>query len=153
MQITLEYKLVNSDAWETVRLASDDFFELEPGEQATIDSVPKHNHGVDYLALEPPTVRTTRITIIDDVKKSNRVICETFWNNGQNRVIERTDHGVSEYWEMIIRTRIRENPLTWDILRMGRQDGILVPFYHGIIQRNPDGSETETKMDTGAPRP
>src|SRR5262249_49510069 len=133
-------------------LTPDEFFELEPGERATMDSVPRQNHGIDYLEFAPQTIRMTRITIIDDVQKSVRVICETFWNNGQNRVIERTDRGVSEYWEMILKIRINEAPPTWEILRLGRQDGTLSPLYHGLIQQNSNGSETETKVDIGSPQ-
>jgi hypothetical protein len=151
VKITLEYKLIHGGAWKSFTLTPAEFFELESGEYARIDSVPRHNHGTDYLGLAPQAIRMTRITIVDDAQKSNRVICETFWNSGQNRVIERTDRGVSEYWEMILKTRISEAPPTWEILRLGRQDGTLIPLYHGFIRENRDGSETETKMEIDLP--
>jgi len=147
MKITLEYRLLTNEAWKSITLSPDEYFDLDPGEQPNIDSVAKYNHGIDYLDVEPQDMRMTRITIKDDINKSAITICETFWNNGQNRVIERTDCGAREHWEMILKIRISEIPLTWEILRLGRRDGTFIPWYHGFIRRNSDGSETETKVD------
>jgi hypothetical protein len=147
MEIILEYKLQTSEGWKSVRLSPDQYFDLEPGEQPKVDSVARYNHGIDYLNFVPQDIRMTRLRIKDDMRQSTLTICETFWNNGQNRVIERRDHGAGEYWEMIVEIRISEVPTTWEILRLGRREGILIPWYHGRIRRNSDGSETETKVD------
>jgi hypothetical protein len=150
MKIIIEYRIVGSDAWESIELMPDEYFDLAAGEQAKIGSVPRYNHGIDYLAFAAQDLRMTRITVRDDAQHSVRVICETFWNNGENRLIERTDRGAKEYWEMIVSTKLRDAPLTSEILRIGRRDGMLIPWYHGYIRRNSDGSETETKVDTSS---
>ena len=90
----------------------------------------------------------SQLEIIETNPQVKKVIHETFWNEGRNRVIERIDSGVGvEYWEMIVEIRLSEAPTVWEILRCGREEERLIPNYHGFIQRNDDGSETETKID------
>jgi len=88
----------------------------------------------------------TKLTLSDKAQKAERVIRETFWNDGQNRVIEREDGSFAPYWEAIVETKISEFPPVWEVLRLGRRQGILIPWYHGFIRDNEDGSQTETKV-------
>src|SRR5262249_33848733 len=112
-----------------------------------LDSVPKYNHAVDYLDIDRRLIRNTIIKLRDSQTTATLTITETFWNEGKNRIIERTDTGPGgEYWEVIVDTQAQDQSPIVEILRFGRQDGLITPWYHGFIARNQDGSETETKV-------
>jgi hypothetical protein len=130
-------------------LTPEEFFELEPGETPALDGVPAHGHAIQYLKVDPRRVRTTRLLIRDTARNQERRIIETFWNDGQNRAIERFDTGSAPYWEMILETQVGQRPTVWEILRLGREGDVLVPLYHGRITDNQDGSQTETKVSVG----
>ncbi len=147
LRIAIGYKTSESDAWVSVVLSPEEYFDIEPDEVVGLNSVPKHNHGIDYLALDRLSVTTTKITLTDLRSGSSRVMQESFWNNGQNRVIERTDSGDDEYWEMILDTHPDGSPLQREILRLVRRDGVVTPIYHGFFRQNQDGSKSETKIE------
>jgi hypothetical protein len=144
IQVTIDYKLINSDRWESVEISPDVYFELDPGEEIELNSIPRYNHAIQYLNLAPKTILITKLTLVDKLRNNERLIVETFWNNGENRVIERIDRDSHPYWEMILESKISNSPPLWEILRLGRQDGCLTRLYHGFIQESNDGSQTET---------
>jgi hypothetical protein len=153
IDITIDFKRTNSTDWESVRLTPEEFFELEPGETPGLDSVPAHDHAVQYLQFDPRRVRTTRLSIRDPARNDERRIIETFWNDGQNRVIERIDTGAAPHWEMILEMHVGEGPTVWEIVRLGREGDVLVPLHHGHITDNQDGSQTETQVSVSGERP
>ena len=140
--IHLEYKALNSDRWDLVSLSPKDYFDLDPGESPSIDACPHHSHAIDYLLTSVLPIAATRLTLTEGT--SQRQIVETFWNEGKNRLIERTDTGQVHYSETILEIQISQNPLTWEILRLERHAEMLVPLYHAFLQENPNGSQTET---------
>lgn len=145
ISIKLEYMLLDSNIWASVTLLPEEYFDLDPDEEITLDCVPKYNHAIDYLDCDK--VCNTRLEISDLSTKATRGITETFWNDGKNRIIERIDKGSGlDYNEMILEITVSESPLTWEIVRLHRQDGLLIPNYHGYITKNADGSETEIKV-------
>jgi hypothetical protein len=86
--------------------------------------------------------------LIDQQIKAKISIIERFWNHGKNRLIERTETGPNPYWEMILEIQANQKPPLWEIIRLGRENGIVTPSYHGLIQDNDDGSQTETVIET-----
>lgn len=150
IHITIEYKLTDSIDWKSLELTHAEYFELEPDEEVELDSLPKYNHAIEYLELERHQVAATRIILIDEALKAKRSIVEKFWNQGENRLIERTDIGENQYWEMILEVQVSKKPPLWEIVRVGREDGVLTPWYHAFLQDNDDGSQTEIKVDTDA---
>lgn len=147
LQIAIEYKAIDSKNWEYLELTPDEYFDLEVDEKAELDSIPIYNHAIDYLDIESNRVLVTKIILIDEANKAKRSIVERFWNQGKNRLIERTDSGNNSYWETILEIQISQEPPLWEILRIGRENEIIVPLYHGFLQDNEDGSQTETKVD------
>lgn len=146
ISITLEYQMAGSNEWMLLTLLPEQYFDLDPGEEIQLDCVPKHNHAVDYLDFESTQVKSTKLKLLDMTTNTSISIVETFWNEGKNRAIERIDAGPNEnYWELILDLQIQDSPLTWEILRIDKRDGIITPNYHGFIQHNEDGSETEIK--------
>lgn len=146
MHITIEYQLIDSTNWDCLELTPEDYFELELDEKIDLDSIPKYNHAIDYLDLERNQIQATKLILTYEATKAKHCIIERFWNQGENRLIERIDSGVNPYWEMILEIQISQEPLLWEIVRIGREDGIMKPLYHAFIQDNKDGSQTETKI-------
>jgi hypothetical protein len=145
-KVTIEFKLQGSEEWLSIPLSTDQYFDLEPGERPSMNSVPDYVHAVQYLKVPRESVHMTRLTLEDSSDQARRFITETFWNQGENRVIERLDTGTKPFWEMIVEVKVIESPPTWEILRLRRQDGIPLPSYHGFITNNEDGSQTEVKV-------
>lgn len=146
VQIMLKYKTLSHGDWQFVELAAQDYFDLEPDEEVEIDSIPEYNHAIDYLALDSSQIETTMLILTDEERQAHRAITETFWNNGQNRLIERVDSGSDPYWEMILEVRTGQTPSTWEVLRVCREDGAMKPIYHAFIKDNHDGSQLETRI-------
>lgn len=148
VHITIEYKLTDSNSWEFLELTPDEYFELEANEKVSLDSIPQHNHAIQYLGIEHQRVSTTKIILIDEAKKVKRTLVERFWNKGENRLIERTDIADKPYSEIILEIQVSKEPPLWEIIRIGREDGVLTPWYHAFLQDNDDGSQTETRIET-----
>ena len=144
IHISLEYQPLNGDRWESIPLSITDYFDLDPDEPPSLDACPRHNHAIDYLPASASPIATTKLTLTD--AQSQRQIVETFWNDGKNRLIERTDTGETPYSETILEVQISEAPPTWEILRLERTAGLLVPLYHAFLQENANGSQTETLL-------
>jgi len=147
IQISIEYKLVDNSCWESLELTADEYFDLEPDERPELDSIPKYNHALDYLNLESQRVSATKISLIDENMAAKRLIVEKFWNGGKNRLIERTDAGKNPYWETILEVLVSETPPLWEIIRIGREKGIMTPWYHGFIEDKNDGTQKEVLID------
>jgi hypothetical protein len=147
IQITIEHKKVGDTEWTVRHLTPDEYFEVSSdGDPITVNSVPRHDHGIDYLGFEPRDIHTVRLIISDLSTGSVRTITETFWNKGKNRSIERVDTGSEPYWELIVESLIFDAPPSWDILRVVRRDGVLEPVYHSLIRENDDGSQEEKSL-------
>jgi hypothetical protein len=144
LTIAIDYLLIGSDAWQTRTLEVGNYFDLEPDELADLDSCPYYNHAIDYLDLSLEQVQSTHLTLVNLKTHDQRVIVEKFWNQGKNRIIERTDLGQTPYSETILEIQISETPPVWEVLRLSRDNGSLTPLYHAFLQDNTDGSQTET---------
>lgn len=146
--INLSYKLEDESNWFSQDIPPEKYFELENGEIVEIDCVPAHNHAIDYLDdLIKIKVKATRIILNDMYLKKKRIISESFWNGQKNRVIERIDFEPDEHYnEIIIESQISVKPVITEIMRLVRNEDVLNPIYHGFIQTNPDGTETESKV-------
>jgi hypothetical protein len=147
MKITIAYKFNHSNSWEYMSLHPDEYFDLEPEEKFTLDSVPKYNHAIEYLNIDITEINATKLSIIDENTENKCLIIEKFWHGGKNRLIERHDFGDSPYWEMILEQELTENPAVWEVMRLGKEDEVIVLLYHGFLQDNDDGSQTEIRLD------
>jgi hypothetical protein len=151
IEIRLEYRLLGRGDWDELPMTAADYFDTEYMSEENgldIDDVPLHDHAIDYLDVDYSLVANTRLTIIDNKDGKRRIIVETFWHGGSNRIIERTDehHGTEDYWEMIIDSQAVDEGRTNEIMRIGREDGIFVLLSHVFISTAADGSQTESKV-------
>jgi hypothetical protein len=75
-------------------------------------------------------------------------IKETFWNLGRSRIIEvmqRADADSEPYWEVIVDLR-REAGETYELLRLGRENGAVVPLHHTVTHARADGSVDDVTL-------
>jgi hypothetical protein len=148
ISISIRYKLVDHSTWQTTDFRPEVFFDLDPGEPAEIDSVPKHDHAIDYIDVDPGKIQHTVLAITNTETRASRTISETFWNGGKNRIIETNDKGgaTPANSELIVETAVKDQPLVTEIVRASKQQGPWALAYHVFIMRNPDGTEMETKV-------
>jgi hypothetical protein len=151
LEVMLEHKLLGQPSWRQLPITVGEYFDPDyasSDDELDIDDVPLHDHAVRYLDVSNSLVETTRLTLLDNKTCKKRTIVETFWNGGCNRIIERRDQfcGVEEYWEMIIDVQLTADPLTVEIMRVGRNAETMIIYSHSIITDNADGSQTEVKI-------
>ena len=147
LRILIEYKLNNSSEWHTVELSTEEYFDMDmidEDEEISWNCIPEYDHAIEYLDINSSSVSNTSIIISDRESDTNRVIKTTFWNNGQNQIIERIDKcsGISSYL-MITNTKLQEEPSVREIMRFSRTNDVLEIKFHSFIRDNEDGSQTE----------
>ncbi|MBK8252206.1 MAG: hypothetical protein IPK82_06005 [Polyangiaceae bacterium] len=146
--VEIIYRLRGDPTWHAHRVNPVDYFEpAGPEGHLEVDSVPRYDHAVQFLQLDTKEVDIVRV-VIDSPGIKRRTITETFWHGGTCRAIERQDSGITVDWEMILEVLVCDHPPTWNIVRLIRADGIVVPVYHGVITKNEDGSESELSFQT-----
>jgi hypothetical protein len=156
VNVEIQYLLKEHQEWNCFKLSPQEYFDLEENETIELDCVPQYAHALDYLReyytkIDLTQILVTRIILIDFLNKKQRQINERFWFNSQNRLIERIDLDLTQFQiqdhEIIIETKINNNPPQWEILRLNQQNQMINPIFHSFIQENPDGSETENQIE------
>lgn len=143
--VELHYQLKDENKWNIERLSVEDYFDLDENECAEVDSVPKYTHAIEYFPNK--NIVGTKVIIVDTSSNKKRIITTKFWNNQENFVIERKDYfGEQCDVEIIIETKMIEPINTYEIMRIAREDDILVPVYHGFITDVEDGSQLEKRI-------
>jgi hypothetical protein len=147
IRIDLGYRLVDSKEWKSIDLEPESYFDLESGELVNLESIPFYDHAIEYLVedlgIQKESVIATKIHLYDKSTKQERLVTESFWNYGRNRLIERQDIGDRPYSEIILEMLVSEVPEVWELLRCDRLSGVLSPSYHAKIQEREDGSQVE----------
>ncbi|MEO8938416.1 MAG: hypothetical protein ABI277_02150 [Burkholderiaceae bacterium] len=147
LTITLEYQRIDASLWQRIELDAASYFDLEVGDVPSIRGLARHDHAIDYLAVEASQLQATRLTIVDSALAAERIVTETFWNGGRSRAIERVDSGDDPYWELILDFQPNIASPNREIVRLGRKDGVLIPYYHGYFQKNVDGTYPEIQLN------
>lgn len=148
--VTLRYRLRDDEDWRTREVAFEELFggARQPDELFhDVDWVPQHatvNLLEDVIAAD---VAVTELTF-DGHDGARLTIKETFWNHGRSRIIEvmqQREPAVEPYWEVIVDLR-REAGETYELLRLGREHGAVVPLHHAISHARPDGSVQDVTL-------
>lgn len=145
--IVLSYKTVNDSAWQRIQLSPWEYYECE-NQQIEDDSIPLHNHARDYLDLEYAQVRVTRLELHGS--QGTLTTTETYWDDGESRVIESVETGEEPGWELIVSiqtdaSRSVSTDASWVVVRLTREEDAIRPTYHATIHDNPNGTQTEVK--------
>jgi hypothetical protein len=153
LEVLLDYKLVGHANWKRLPLTIEEYFDpkyVSNDEEADIDDVPLHDHAIEYLGLDRSLVENTRLTVVNNRDGKKRIIVETFWHGGANRIIERTDqyNGKEDYWELILDSQLPSicHARTTEIMRISRKEGILGLLSHVFITAGIDESESELQL-------
>ena len=105
-RINLDYRLIDGKEWKSINLEPESYFDLESDELVTLDSIPFYDHAIEYLVedleIQKESVMATKIRLYDKSTMQERLITESFWNYGRNRLIERQDIGDRPYSEIIL---------------------------------------------------
>jgi hypothetical protein len=149
--VTLRYRLRDEEDWHTRELSFEEFFgggaERPDDPFHDVDWVPQHA-AVNLLEdIETADVAVTELTL--EGRSGERLtIKETFWNRGRSRIIEilqQRDEQSEPYWEVIVDLR-REAGETYELIRLGRENGVVVPLHHAISHARPDGSVQDVTL-------
>lgn len=142
VRIFLEYKLINSSQWHCVEMSPEDYFDLDPDEEIEWNCIPEYEHGIDYLNIDRASILSTKITIIDPKVEVTKIITETFWNQGQNRIIERIDRGTEvSYFLTIVDIKLQDDPPIYEILRFERDEENLPKICSYVLIKEENGRE------------
>lgn len=136
-KITLRYHLQDDDQWHEREVGFAEFFGGRASEPEDlfhdVDWVPQHA-AVNLLDdIEATDVAVTEVTF-DGGEGERLTIKETFWNHGHSRYIEITSQigaDAEPYTEVIFDLR-REAGDTYELIRLGRENGAMVPIHHAV---------------------
>lgn len=157
INIEFKYKVSGFKEWCVHGISVEEYFDfsmLEEGERLRADSIPLYNQLIEYLFDERRPISQIFISIEDKIKNEKLQFSQTFWNSGQNSILERVDTaaGVRSYQEFIIETLIPteitgNTEKDYEIIRFSpKEDGVKC-WYHGVIHENADGSQRQLYME------
>ncbi|MFO7562002.1 MAG: hypothetical protein R6X02_05120 [Enhygromyxa sp.] len=148
--VTLRYRLRDHDQWQTREVRFEELFggaERPEDLFHDVDWVPQHA-AVNLLEdIEATDLAVTELTF-EGREGERLLINETFWNHGRSRIIEIVQQlaGQDEpYWEVIVDLR-REAGETYELIRLGRENGAVVPLHHAVSHARPDGSVQDVTL-------
>lgn len=153
ISISISYKFVSDAMWQSFDLSEAAYFDIDSADSEPLDveSIPKYDDVLDYLFIrigdDANKVTSAKIVITDSITDAKVELLTTYWNDQRNRIVESVVFGSRNYYELIISSEISEFPCETEITRLIRKEGVLVPVYHGFIKDNPDGSQSERKVD------
>jgi len=97
ISVEIEYKILDQENWAKIELTPNEYFEeidesecvnsQRLSEEYNFDAIPKYFHAVEYLDCKLSEIQYTKLTIVDLSKSAKLVQSETFWNEGNNRII------------------------------------------------------------------
>jgi hypothetical protein len=143
--VKLRYRLRGGDGWLERQVAFEELFggADEPADLFhDVDWIPRHA-AVDLLPdIEATDLAVTELSFEGEEGQKLK-IQETFWNHGRSRVIEVMQQlapDVEPYWEVIVDLRRESSQETYELIRLGREQGAVVPLHHAVTHARPDGS-------------
>lgn len=149
--VTLRYRLQHDEQWQTREVEIETFFgggaARPPNLFNDVDWVPQHAAANLLEGIEKTDIAVTEVTFAG--REGERLtVKETFWNHGRSRIIEvmqQTGLDSEPYWEVIVDLR-REAGETYEMLRLGREQGAVVPLHHAISHARPDGTVQDVTL-------
>lgn len=149
--VKFRYRLRGSDDWLTREVAFEELFggAREPSDLFhDVDWIPRHA-AVNLLPdVEATDLAVTELSFEGDEGQKLK-IQETFWNHGRSRVIEvmqQVGPDVEPYWEVIVDLRRESSNETYELIRLGREQGAVVPLHHAVTHARADGSMQDLQI-------
>lgn len=142
--IAIEYRLDDSKAWQKLQLGAEEYFELDAGEAASVDSVPHHLDARNHIQAPRGAITQMKVTVQDSSQSASVVFRHSYWAEGKSCVLERVDRsGSKTHAQLIMSVNLPSGAITDEVLRLERVGGWLLPVFHGLYRGQPDGSEEE----------
>lgn len=150
--VTLRYRLQGEDDWHERDVDIEEFFGGRAEQLGDlfhdVDWIPQHP-GVTLLEdLGMADVAVTELTF-EGQEGERLTVKETFWNHGRSRLIEvmqQLGEGEEPYWEAIVDLRRESGSETYELIRLGRERGAVVPIHHAVSHARPDGSRHDVTL-------
>jgi hypothetical protein len=144
VDIKIMYKLKNDDAWTTLQLTPEQYFDPDleeevEGENYDIDSVPIFLDIRDYLKEPYENITNINVFLKDIGKNAEISFYYTYWNDGKNSLVERKDNISSESYHLII-ICLTIAQYTYEILKFLEENGIMRPIVHTHYFDSPNES-------------
>lgn len=154
--VTLRYRLQDEDDWQEREVGFEEFFGGGASQPSDlfhdVDWIPQHA-AVNLLDVETADLAVTEVTFSGHGGE-RLTVKETFWNHGHSRIIEVMQQlGADEepYWEVIVDLRRESGSETYELIRLGRERGAVVPLHHAISHARPDGSRRDVTIYPSRP--
>ncbi|KIG16234.1 hypothetical protein DB30_04846 [Enhygromyxa salina] len=149
--VTLRYRLCDQEDWLEREVELEAFFGGGTDHPEDlfhdVDWVPQHAAVSLLDDIEAADVAVTELTFAGS-EGEKLTVKETFWNHGYSRVIEimqQLGEHSEPYWEVIVDLR-REAGETYELIRLGRERGAVVPIHHAVSHARPDGSKQDVTL-------
>lgn len=150
--VKLRYRLHDRDDWQERSISFEEFFGGQVDEPDDlfhdVDWIPRHAT-VELL----PDIEATDVAVVEvdfEADEGQRLtIKETFWNHGRSRIIEvmqQTSATDEPYWEVVVDLRRETGSETYELIRLGRERGAVVPLHHAVTHARPDGSTRDLQI-------
>lgn len=145
-RINFEYLRIQAKETEKFELSVEEYFDLEPGEEVEIDSVPMYLQPYQYIDADISELVFVKLHI--EIGSEKRIFNQTFWNKGENFLTELIDYGKEPYRELILSVKVDEEKAIYETLRLFFSKELIVPTYHSLISSDSRGGETEQLFNT-----
>lgn len=145
--IKFEYLKINEKESVRFELSPKTYFDLDPGEEVAIDSVPQYLQPFQYVDVDASELVFVKLHL--EIGSEKKIFNQTFWNQGKNFLTERIDFGKESYRELILTVKIDEKTDTSEVLRLFfSKEDIIIPTYHSLILSDGHEGEIEQRFDT-----
>ena len=149
--VTLRYRLQDDEDWQEREVDFETFFgggaDTPDDLFHDVDWIPQHA-AVNLLAdVEMADVAVTELTL-ESGEGEQLTVKETFWNQGRSRIIEIMQQldGGDPYWEVVVDLRRESGGESYELIRLGRERGAVVPLHHEVSHARPDGSRIDVTL-------
>lgn len=147
MTIEIHYKLRAETEPRCLGLSPEEYCDpLDPGENHDQHGVAEHDHAVEYLDHPTREVEWTRLEVTRD-GVGRTVTTSRFSTDGVSNLWQRRDPDGGQ--EMCLDLRVGPGRQLVARLRLDA-NGDWTPSYAGVIEDQPDGSQTEEKIPFAA---
>ena len=143
IKILFKYHIKDETEWRVLHMKPQDYF--DEALEYDLDSSPKFANFCDYLKHSKDEVLFIHITVENNVGKKE--FKQTFWNEGNNFIIERIDSKFNDYREIIVSSQVQNEHDKSETIRIVLKGDRLFPAYHGFIKDEADGTQSEKKLN------
>ena len=142
IEITYKYLEIDGKNWKTRKFTAEEYFDptaprvKDEGYRA--NSLPEHYNPLLYIGLKESQVLKCIVFINDRKRDEEAVFSFTYWNDGKNRLLERTMNFGHDRWQLLLNTEMNvvEEGATTALRVCRNEDGVLRIIDDTIYAKN-----------------